>query len=138
MASYSRVIAIGNLTRDIELRYTPQGAATCQIGMAVNRKFKTEAGVEKEEVCFFDVIAWGKQAEVLSQYLKKGDPLFVEGRLKLEEWDDKTTGKRVSKLRVQLETFQFLGGKRDGEARPAARAGTPAHQAESDDGRIPF
>jgi len=137
MASYSRVIAIGNLTRDIELRYTPQGAATCQIGMAVNRKFKTEAGVEKEEVCFFDVIAWGKQAEVLAQYLKKGDPLFVEGRLKLEEWDDKTTGKRVSKLRVQLENFQFLGGKRDGEARPAARA-SAGPRTESDDASVPF
>lgn len=137
MASFCKVIAIGNLTRDIELRYTPQGSATCQIGMAVNRKFKTEAGVEKEEVCFFDVIAWGKQAEVLAQYLKKGDPLFVEGRLKLEEWDDKTTGKRVSKLRVQLETFQFIGGKRDGDARPAAKSAA-GPRTESDDASVPF
>lgn len=143
MASYNRFIAVGNITRDPELKYTPKGQACAQIGMATNRKYKTESGEEKEEVCFFDVLAWGKQAEVICQYLKKGNPLLIEGRLKLEQWDDKNTGQKVSKLRVALEQFQFLGGgDRGQQAAPrasAARSSTPnSEQPKPEDADIPF
>lgn len=90
------------------MRYTPKGSAICGFGLAVNRKWKTETGDEKEEVTFVDVTAFGKQAEVIAQYLKKGNPLFLEGRLKLDQWDDKKTGEKRSKLAVVLESFQFL------------------------------
>lgn len=146
MASFNQVILIGNLTRDPEIRYTPKGTAACQIGMAVNRKWRDESGAEREEVTFLDVQAWGKQAETVAKYLKKGSPLFVTGRLKLEEWDDKTTGKKVTKLRVVLEGFQFLGGsKPEGQqaqpaaTQPATTAPAPTSQnavPEEDD--VPF
>lgn len=143
MASFNQVILIGNLTRDPELKYTPKGTAACQIGMAVNRKWKDEQGQEKEEVTFLDVQAWGKQAEVIAQYLKKGAPLFVQGRLKLEEWEDKTTQKKMTKLRVVLESFQFLGtgGKQDGQQpqRAAApRTTAPAANTDPADDDVPF
>lgn len=121
MATYNKVILMGNLTRDPELKHTPKGTAAAQIGMAVNRKWRDESGAEKEEVTFLDVQAWGKQAEVIAQYCKKGSALLVEGRLKLDEWEDKTTGKKVQKLRVVMESFQFVGAPRqDGQTRPAA------------------
>lgn len=136
MASFNKVILLGNLTRDPELRYTPKGTAVARLGLAVNRKYSTEGGETKEEVTFIDIDAWGKQAELISQYLRKGSPLFVEGRLKLDQWDDKTTGQKVSKLRVFLESFQFVGNQRAGEgggapgysapAAPAANAPRPA------------
>lgn len=126
MASFNRVILVGNLTRDPELRYTPKGMAIAKIGLAVNRTWRNEAGETKEEVTFVDVDAFGKQAETLGQYMKKGSPLLVEGRLKLDQWDDKQTGQKRSKLGVVVEGFQFLGGGNRGEAgsepqrRPAA------------------
>jgi len=139
MASYNRFIAVGNLTRDPELKYTPKGQACAQIGMATNRKYKTESGEEKEEVCFFDVLAWGKQAEVICQYLKKGNPLMIEGRLKLEQWDDKNTGQKVSKLRVALEQFQFLGGKQEGQGSPQSSAPAVSQSENPEDpDRVPF
>ncbi len=122
MASFNKVILLGNLTRDPELRYTPKGTAIARIGLAVNRKYSTDTGETKEEVTFIDIDAWGKQAELISQYLRKGSPLFLEGRLKLDQWDDKNTGQKVSKLRVILETFQFVGGNRAGEGGPAGSA----------------
>lgn len=109
MSSFNKVILLGNLTRDPELRYTPKGAAVAQLGLAVNRKYSTQEGEQREEVTFVEITAWGKQAEVIAQYCKKGRPLFVEGRLKLDQWDDKNTGKKMSKLGVVLESFQFLG-----------------------------
>ncbi|MBX3744307.1 MAG: single-stranded DNA-binding protein [Verrucomicrobiae bacterium] len=115
MASFNKVILLGNLTRDPELRFTPKGQAVARIGLAVNRSYKTESGESREEVTFIDVDAWGKQAELIGQYLRKGSPLFVEGRLKLDQWDDKNTGQKVSKLRVVMEGFQFVGGPRSGE-----------------------
>ncbi len=115
MASFNKVILLGNLTRDPELRYTPKGQAVARLGLAVNRSYKTESGETKEEVTFIDIDAWGKQAELIGQYLKKGNPLFVEGRLKLDQWDDKNTGQKVTKLRVVMEGFQFVGGNRSGE-----------------------
>jgi single stranded DNA-binding protein len=97
-ASYNKVILMGNLTRDPELRYTPKGTAVAKIGLAVNRQWKSESGEQKEEVTFIDIEAWGRQAEVISQYMKKGSPLFIEGRLKLDSWEDKNTKQKVSKL----------------------------------------
>ena len=158
MASFNKVILLGNLTRDPELRYTPKGMATARLGLAVNRSYKTEGGETREEVTFIDVDAWGKQAELISQYLRKGAPLFLEGRLKFDQWDDKQTGQKVSKLRVVLENFQFVGGPR-GEgaggsgapgptsapaprpARPAAPAASPTAESDGpppEDDDVPF
>jgi single-strand DNA-binding protein len=109
MASYNKVILVGNLTRDPELRYTPKGTAVAKLGLAVNRTWKTETGESKEEVTFVDVDAFGKQAEVIGQYMKKGRPILIEGRLKLDQWDDKQTGQKRSRLGVVMEAFQFLG-----------------------------
>ncbi|HYG25123.1 MAG TPA: single-stranded DNA-binding protein [Verrucomicrobiae bacterium] len=110
MASFNKVILVGNLTRDPELRYTPKGTAIAKIGLAVNRTWKNEAGESKEEVTFVDVDAFGRQAETIGQYMKKGSPILVEGRLRLDQWDDKQTGQKRSKLGVVVEAFQFLGG----------------------------
>ena len=115
MASYNRVILAGNLTRDPELRYTPKGTAVADLSLAVNRSWKDEAGQAQEEVTFVDVTAFARSAEVIAQYLKKGRPILVEGRLRMEKWDDKQTGQKRSKLSVVLETFQFLdSGNRGG------------------------
>jgi single-strand DNA-binding protein len=106
-ASFNQVILIGNLTRDPELRYTPKGTAVAKIGMAVNRRY-TQDGEKKEEVAYVDVDAFGKQAETICQYLKKGRPIHVVGRLKTDTWDDKTSGQKRSKLGVVLTEFQFM------------------------------
>jgi single-strand DNA-binding protein len=108
MANLNKVMLIGNLTRDPDLKYTPGNQAVCEIGLAVNRKYRTKEGEDREETTFVDCEAWGKQAEVLKQYMTKGKPLFIEGRLKLDTWEDKDGGKR-SKMRVVIENFQFLG-----------------------------
>src|SRR4249920_697413 len=109
MASFNKVILMGNVTRDPELRYTPKGMAIAKFGLAVNRVWRNEAGENQEEVTFVDIDAFGKQAETLGQYVKKGRALLVEGRLKFDQWDDKQTGQKRSKLRVILENFQFIG-----------------------------
>jgi len=113
MASFNKVILMGNLTRDPEMRYTPKGTAVARLGLAVNRRYTTESGEAKEEVTFVDVDAWGKQAEVIAQYCRKGSSLLVEGRLRLDQWDDKATGQKRSKLGVVLEGFQFVGARRE-------------------------
>src|SRR5207237_23615 len=105
MASFNRVILAGNLTRDPELRYTPKGLAIAKIGLAVNRTWKNEAGETKEEVTFVDVDSFGRQAEVIAQYFKKGRPILVEGRLRLDQWDDKQTGQKRTKLGVVFLAF---------------------------------
>jgi single-strand DNA-binding protein len=125
MASFNKVILIGNLTRDVELKYLPKGTAVCNLSLAVNRRWKTEAGEEKEDVYFAECKAFGKQAETISQYVRKGHPLLVEGRLTREEWDDKKTGDKRSTTRIMIETFQFLKGRDEGDA-PAPRAQAPA------------
>src|ERR1700741_2035724 len=139
MANFIKVILAGNLTRDPELRYTPKGTAIAKLGMAINRTWKNEAGETKEEVTFVDVDAFGRTAEVISQYLKKGRPILIEGRLKLDQWDDKQTGQKRSRLGVVLESFSFLdsGGRGDGggssdgfRARGAAPATAAAPVAE--------
>jgi single-strand DNA-binding protein len=119
MANFNKVILAGNLTRDPEMRYTPKGTAVARIGLAINRKWKSETGETKEEVTFVDVEAFGRQAEVIAQYMKKGRPLLVEGRLKLDEWEDKNTHQKVSKLRVVLESFSFIDSNRGDAAIPA-------------------
>lgn len=106
---------IGNLTRDPELRVTPKGTAVTKFGLAINRTYKDANEQTREDVTFVDVEAWGKQAEVLAKYVTKGRPLYVQGRLQLDQWEDKTSGEKRSKLKVVLESFQFLGG-RDGSS----------------------
>src|ERR1700735_5287273 len=115
MANLNRVLLIGNLTRDPELRYTPKGTAVTEIGLAVNRIFSGEDGEKKEETTFVDVTLWARQAEIAGQYLKKGRPVFIEGRLQLDSWDDKQTGQKRSKLRVVAENIQLLGSRQEGE-----------------------
>ncbi len=110
MASLNKVFLIGNLTRDPELRYTPGGAALCALGMAVNRKYVNAKGEEHSDTCFVDIEVWGKQAESCHQYLRKGSPAFVEGRLRFDQWDDRETGRKKSKLLVTGERVQFLSG----------------------------
>ena len=114
MASYNKVTLIGNLTRDPELKYTPKGTAIADIGLAVNRTYTTEGGEKREEVTFIDVTLWGRVAEIVGEYCKKGRPLFVEGRLQLDTWDDKATGQKRSKLKVVGENIQLLGSKPEG------------------------
>ena len=143
MANFNRVILAGNLTRDPELRYTPKGTAIARIGMAINRTWKNEAGESQTEVTFVDVDAFGRQAEVIAQYMKKGRPFLVEGRLKLDQWEDKYTKAKQSKLKVVLESFSFIdskggeGGMGGGPApsRPAAAA--PASSASSSEPEPP-
>jgi len=151
MASFNKVILAGNLTRDPELRYTPKGTAIARLGIACNRKWKTETGEMKEEVTFVDVDAFGKTAETIGQYLKKGRPILIEGRLRYDTWEDKQSGQKKSKLGVVLENFQFLdsgGGRGEGASeaprpRPAATSAPATPEPaegdappESDD--VPF
>jgi len=129
MASFNKVILLGNLTRDPELRYTPKGTAIARLGLAVNRRWTAEDGTQKEEVTFIDIDAFGKQAEVIAQYLKKGRALFVEGRLRLDQWEDKQTQQKKSKLGVVLESFQFVDGRGASEGGPGGGAPAPAASA---------
>jgi len=156
MANLNKVQLIGNLTRDVEVRTTPKGTALAQFGMAINRTFKKEDGTQAEEVTFVDIEAWGKQAEILAKYLVKGSQLYLEGRLKLDQWEDKTTQQKRSKMKVVLENFQFLGapkgagnGKgsegaasspREGtrSSAPPARSPVPAGPNENLDEDVPF
>ncbi len=140
MASFNKVILVGNLTRDPELRYTPKGMAIAKIGLAVNRNWTNEAGEKKEEVTFVDVDIFGRTAENVAQYMKKGRPILIEGRLKLDQWDDKQTGQKRSRLGVVAETVQFLGsptgggGGEGGESRrPAPPSAPPAASSPDSD-----
>ncbi len=108
MANFNKVILLGNLTRDPQLNYLPSHTAVIEFGMAVNRTYKKQDGSQGEETCFVDCQMFGKRAEVINKYLHKGDPLFVEGRLKLDSWQDKDGNKR-SRLRVFVENFEFIG-----------------------------
>lgn len=135
MPSFNKVILIGNLTRDPELRYTPKGTCIAKVGLAINRVWNDESGQKKEEVTFVDVDIFGRTAENVGQYMRKGRPMMVEGRLKLDQWDDKQTGQKKSRLGVVAETVQFLGSKDDSSATPppAARpAPAPAAQPPSE------
>ncbi len=152
MASFNKVILLGNLTRDPEVRYTPKGSAVCDLGLAVNRAYTLDNGEKREEVTFVDVVLWARLAEIAGEYLKKGRPVFIEGRLQLDTWDDKQSGQKRSKLRVIGETMQLLGSRPSGggeggggggdedrgsRGRPAAPPKSAA-PAEPDDDEIPF
>jgi single-strand DNA-binding protein len=127
MPNLNKVMLMGNLTRDVELKYTPSGQAVAQLGLAINRKYRDSKSNElREEVTFVTVEVWGKQAETAHQYLAKGRPLFVDGRLKLDQWDDKNTGQKMSRLKVVCERFEFLGGGGQG----AASGGQPAQRTQ--------
>lgn len=110
MANYNKVFLMGNLTRDPELRYTPNGTAVADFGVAVNRQWRGQNGEKREETCFVDITAWARQAEVLKEYMSKGRPIFIEGRLQLEQWEGRD-GQKRNKLSVVLEQFQFIGGR---------------------------
>ncbi|MDQ3625901.1 MAG: single-stranded DNA-binding protein, partial [Verrucomicrobiota bacterium] len=146
------------LTRDPEVRYTPKGSAVCDLGLAVNRQYSLEGGEKREEVTFVDVVLWARLAEIAGEYLKKGRPVLIEGRLQLDSWDDKQSGQKRSKLRVIGETMQLLGSRPSGGGegeetpsssgarsfsggsgggRPSAPPPKPA-PAEPDDDEIPF
>ncbi len=111
MPSYNRVTLIGNLTRDPQVKHLPSNTSVAEFGLAMNRRYKTATGEEKEDVCFVDCAAFGKQGELIAQYCKKGRSLFVEGRLKYDQWDDRMGGGKRHKLSVVVENFQFLGGR---------------------------
>lgn len=114
MAQLNKVMLIGNLTRDPEVRYTPKGMAVADLGLATNRTWRTETGEEKEEVCYVTVVVWGKTAEAAGKYLKKGRPVFIEGRLQFEQWEK--NGEKRTTLKVVCERLQFLGSPRDSGA----------------------
>ena len=153
MASFNKVILLGNLTRDPEVRYTPKGTAVTELGMAVNRVYTAENGEKREETTFVDVTLWGRTAEIAGEYLKKGRPVFIEGRLQLDTWDDKQSGQKRSKLKVVGEGLQLLGSRPGGgggggaggdeESSGASRSSRPAPPPKAapagpDDDEIPF
>lgn len=150
MASFNKVILLGNLTRDPEVRYTPKGTAVTELGMAMNRVYTAENGEKREETTFVDVTLWGRTAEIAGEYLKKGRPLFVEGRLQLDTWDDKQSGQKRSKLKVVGEGIQLIGGRPTGggggsggeetEASGALRPNrsAPPKSPSPEDDEIPF
>ena len=141
MAYLNKVMVIGNLVRDPELRYTNNGTAVCSMRLAVNNKFRTREGEDREESCFVDVSAFGRQAELCDSYLQKGAPAYVEGRLQLDQWEDKTTGRNRSKLEINARQVQFLGapGSRGsfqdgGEGAGAQTSGNGDNQQETKSG----
>ncbi len=152
MASFNKVILLGNLTRDPEVRYTPKGTAVTELGMAVNRVYTAENGEKREETTFVDITLWGRTAEIAGEYLKKGRPVFIEGRLQLDTWDDKQSGQKRSKLKVVGEGLQLIGsrpgggggvagGDEEGSGAPrASKSAAPpkAAPSEPDDDEIPF
>jgi len=150
MASLNKVYLMGNLTRDPDVRTTTTGLKIAKLGMAVNRKYRTRDNEQRDETTFVDIDAFGQQAEVLERYCNKGSPLFVEGRLRLDQWQS-NTGESRSKLTVVLENFQFIGGREGGQAqenpgsnpstaRPEAAPAAPSTSDNTiqDDDDIPF
>ena len=136
MANYNKVLLIGNLTRDPQLRYTPSQMAVCEFGLAVNRKSRSSSGEQREEVCFVDITAWGKQAETLAKYVTKGRQLFVEGRLTFDQWEAQD-GQKRSKLKVTLEGFQFLDSGRGGPGGAAGGSGPASEKVPGTTGSAP-
>ena len=139
MASVNKVMLLGNLTRDPEIRYTPKGTAVTDLGMAINRIRTGDNGERIEEVTYVDVTLWGRSAELAGQYLGKGRSVFIEGRLQLDQWDDKATGQKRSRLRVVGENMQFIGGQGQGGGGVNAQGGNqqqskPAQQQQQTSG----
>jgi single-strand DNA-binding protein len=129
MPNFNQVNLIGNITRDIETRYTPQGTAIVDVGLAINRSWKNDQGQKQEETTFVDVTLWARMAEIAAQYCHKGDPLFVSGRLHLDTWDDKQTGQKRSKLKVIGESIQLLGARQQANTTSPAGNQPPQRQA---------
>ena len=127
MANLNKVMLIGNLTRDPELRYTPSGATVCEFALAMNRQWTSKQGEKREDVCFIDIVCWARTAEICAEYLKKGRQAFVEGRLTLDRWET-PEGQKRSRIRVTAERVQFLGGRGEGGGRrePEPEMGQPA------------
>src|SRR3569623_2046320 len=115
MASLNKVMLIGNLTREPEVRFTPKGSAVCDLGIAVNRTYVTDSGEKMQETTYVDVVVWSRLAEIAAQYLHKGSPVFIEGRLQMDTWEDKATMQKRTKLRVVADNLQFLGRREGGE-----------------------
>ncbi len=142
MANLNKVMLIGRLTRDPQLRYTPSGAAVADLGVAVNRYYKGQDGSRQEDVCFIDVTVWGKQAENATEYLSKGRQVYVEGYLRLDSWEDKTTGDKRSKLKVVANNVQYLDSRGAGSGAGGQAAGgqpqPPQAGADTPDNEIPF
>ena len=124
MANLNKVLLIGNLTRDPELRYTPQGTAVANLRLAINRKFRDKSQELKEETCFITVVVWDKQAETCNQYLHKGRQVFIEGRLQSRSWED-NAGQKRSVIEVRAERIQFLGGPLNKEQEPRPEESLP-------------
>src|SRR4029453_3966886 len=131
MANLNKVLVMGNLTRDPEVRYTPKGTAVTELGIAVNRIYTGENGEKREEVTFVDVTVWGRTAENVGEYLRKGRPPFIRGRLRVVSWEDKQSGQKRNKLKVVADNVQFLGSRGSGgvgggqeEGDEAPRSGT--------------
>jgi single-strand DNA-binding protein len=136
MANLNKVMLIGNLTRDPELRYTPKGTAVADIALAINRVWNNDQGQKQEETTFVDITLWGRQAELAQQYLSKGRGVYIEGRLQMDTWDDKETGKKRSKLKVIGENLQFMpdgkgnaGGGGGGQSGPQQSSRAPQQSA---------
>ena len=140
MASFNKVILLGNLTRDPQLSYLPSQTAVVEFGLAINRRFRKQDGSQGEEVCYVDCTMFGARAEVINKYIKKGNPLFVEGRLRFESWQGQD-GQKRSRLRVQVENFEFVGGGSGGGQRSGGGGGDyapPAQQSPNDMGDVGF
>ena len=129
MANLNKVMLMGNITRDPEIKYTPKGTAIADFSLAINRKWKAESGEMRDETTFVGCVAFGRTAEVIGEYCKKGNPLYVEGRLTQESWDDKTTGEKKSKTKITVEAIQLLGSKGDGGQRQSAPVEKPQKAA---------
>lgn len=127
MASFNKVILAGHMTRDPEVRYTPKGTPVSQFGLGINRTWTADDGQKREEATFVEIEAWGKPGEIIGKFLKKGIPILIEGRLKLDSWEDKESGKKQNRLKVVLETFSFL------DSRPGDAAATTGKENPSDD-----
>ena len=132
-ANFNKVLLMGNLTRDVELKYTPNNQPVAAFGIAMNRRYRTRDGEDREDTTFVDCEAWGRTAEVMNQYLAKGRPVFLEGRLKLDQWQDKD-GNNRSKLRVVVENFQFIDSRPSGGSQAPAKgdAKQPAYAGNKD------
>lgn len=151
MANVNKVILIGNITRDPEIKYTAKGSAVTDVGLAINRNYTMESGEKREETTFVDIELWGRLAEIASEYAKKGRPVYIEGRLRMDSWEDKNTGQKRSRLKVVGENLQLLGSRSGGPgggpeqrqderpqpSQPARRQAPASHSSEPDDD-IPF
>ena len=136
MPNLNKVLLMGRLTRDVKLTFLPSQTPVAEFGIATSKKFKKQDGATGEDTCFVDCRLFGKRAEVVNQYFKKGDPIFVEGRLQLDQWKDKE-GKNQSRIRIFVENFEFVGGKQDAKP-PKQKADVPELGSPEDDTGIPF